>query len=160
MELLKWKNSQGSIFWTLNDYVSLELTAEQSLIAPFWYYLSAKLSDLYNPITGKKYNPLNLDIAYWQSSETFVSKFDNSAANVLSELYFVTNKFDTVCEILFQSNPLSLNPVRSYQKLPMQQFVYINSSIVCDLLEGFDSTECMEDWCISEDYNPYDFDMY
>ena len=88
----------------------------------FWYYLSDKLQSLYDPDTCDFYQPLLLSARWWKhaysnkgekASALYHSKYNVSAEDVLNELWFLTMKFRTISEILYQSNP-SLNVIINY----------------------------------------------
>ncbi len=42
IELLKWKNSQGLVFWILNDYTKYANKHENKLVDTFWNYFNFK----------------------------------------------------------------------------------------------------------------------
>eukprot|EP01083_Nonionella_stella_P191350 708352_1 len=70
IKLLKWKDKNGLVFWMLNDY---KCDKNDSLIHPFWIDVNVKLSNLYDPITTKLYNPINLDEKQWKSKPVYMS---------------------------------------------------------------------------------------
>lgn len=74
-------------------------------VAPFWNYLSYKLTKLYDPVTGNNYKPLLLNDEFWKTQyQLQQSYFDTTPVQVRKELYFLTMKFKTISEILYQSN--------------------------------------------------------
>eukprot|EP01084_Bolivina_argentea_P224592 379733_1 len=123
IKMLQWKDSQGSIIFMLDDYECTEYTSDP-LIDPFWYHLSETLHTLYDPISRTKYNKLNLDTKWWTNKEKFQSKYDVKTTSILQELFFLTMKYKTVSEILYQSNP-SLHPIYAYEKNISAPVVYI-----------------------------------
>ena len=108
IELIKWKDSQKLVMFMMDDceYPNEEL--QNSLVHPFWYHLSRKVESLYDPITGRNYQPLHLDSAFYQSCS---AKFETESGSLLNELYFLTMEPLLIQEIIYQSNPESLNPV-------------------------------------------------
>jgi len=147
VKLLKWKDAQGLVFWMRDGVPSNELkkcitpttpdfiadddddddncqwmdndnTNYDVDIAPFWRYLSMKLSSLYDPMTGNNYNPLQLDYKWWQTnllngSHDKESTFHASIDQIRKELYFLTMKFKSMSQLLCQSNK-TLNVVTIY----------------------------------------------
>eukprot|EP00483_Globobulimina_turgida_P004353 UN04362 len=119
VELLKWKNAQGLVFWMANDFENIEenVHAENKLVCPFWNDFNLRLEKLYDPITGGKYKGIPFGAVWWKDIyNKNMSKFDVTSALVLESLYFIkeSSKFKAIQEILYQSNPLSLNPVIAY----------------------------------------------
>lgn len=122
VKLLKWKDAQGLVFWMRDGITTSELQdcTMSSIpnynvinnVAPFWKYLSYKLSLLYDPMTGQNYNPLKLDYKWWQNRFTQSNGFDEESSlhfnasfdGIRKELYLLTMKFKTMSEILYQSN--------------------------------------------------------
>jgi len=111
MECLKWKDSQRLVFWMRNATGS-PLQSSGDEVHPFWKEVSSTLSSVYDPITGDQYNALRLDAAWWNGLE--VSKYDTKISLILQEIQCLTMRFDTIQEILYQSNPQSLNPVITF----------------------------------------------
>eukprot|EP01083_Nonionella_stella_P152524 489068_1 len=141
IRFLLWKDEQGLVFWMLDASEGDSTT----LVSVLWHNLSAKLCSLYDPVTGANYQPLQLKPLWWQNKlndEPFVSKYNTKAASVLTELYFATLKFNTVQEIIYQSNPDSLIPIKNYHDFDMSNVTLTPSSE--------DSA-----WFISDDYDPY-----
>eukprot|EP01084_Bolivina_argentea_P176863 305977_1 len=128
VDLLLWKHSQGFVFWMLDGHRMPEQWKQNRnrdpLIDPFWYCLSDALSVLCDPISGATHNPLILDSKWYQ--QDFVTKFDTNAVNILSELYFVTQKENVIKEIVYQSNPKSMFPVCSYHNNAMYSLYTIH----------------------------------
>eukprot|EP00487_Bulimina_marginata_P006298 TRINITY_DN25657_c0_g1_i1.p1 TRINITY_DN25657_c0_g1~~TRINITY_DN25657_c0_g1_i1.p1 ORF type:complete len:249 (+),score=35.59 TRINITY_DN25657_c0_g1_i1:19-765(+) len=81
LDMLRWKDSQGLIYWMLDDHDALSEEEEgdekgeecgssiNPLINPFWSHLSKELSTLYDPVTRSKYNGLHLDETYYETSD-------------------------------------------------------------------------------------------
>eukprot|EP01084_Bolivina_argentea_P286176 490890_1 len=112
MDFLKWKDEhQNLVLWMLDDYSKTETV---TVIHPFWYALSDKLTKLYDPITGNNYNPLILDDNWWRTNVNFRSKFNTKPSSILMELYFLSMQYKTIQEIIYQSNPVSLHPITHY----------------------------------------------
>eukprot|EP01084_Bolivina_argentea_P065823 120000_1 len=144
VELLKWKDGQGCVYWMLDNY---DYTSSH-MIDPFWYYLSEQLSKLYDPTTRKTYNKINLNHKYWENKKQFVYNVNKSS--VIGELYYLPMRFNCIKEILLDSNP-TLNIVKGY---PNECRIYTNKRY--ELFDEFENNENMNDWFISNDYNPYD----
>eukprot|EP00484_Ammonia_sp_Unknown_P021938 CAMPEP_0197031872 /NCGR_PEP_ID=MMETSP1384-20130603/10716_1 /TAXON_ID=29189 /ORGANISM="Ammonia sp." /LENGTH=269 /DNA_ID=CAMNT_0042461449 /DNA_START=55 /DNA_END=864 /DNA_ORIENTATION=- len=123
IELLQWKDSQKLIFF-LGDLEQSDRDREEAgtLIAPFWVRFSNVLTSLYDHVTHSNYQPLPLDANYWRNCQEF--KFVGNRISVLSELYFVSKKFKAIQEIIYHSNPGSLNPVIFYAD--DKRFVRVN----------------------------------
>eukprot|EP01084_Bolivina_argentea_P024678 45944_1 len=127
--LLQWKERQGLIFFMLDAMDNAADTLQQRLryqqdtshhnVAPFWYHLSTKLQTIYDPDTGASYRPLLLSDRWWSLaySHMYCSKYNVSSHEILNELHFITMKFKTMQEILYQSNP-SMNVVITYNSTP------------------------------------------
>lgn len=96
----------------MKDVSGSPLQSTGSAVHPFWTALSSKLSAMYDPITGDRYNALYLAEEWW--SRLIVSKYDTKITLVLEEIQSLTMRFDTIQEILYQSNPKSLNPVITF----------------------------------------------
>eukprot|EP01083_Nonionella_stella_P233157 821819_1 len=60
IKLLKWKDRQGLVFWMLSDYNNYKNDAN-SLIHPFWHHFNNKLTNLYDPISKRKYNTIEFN---------------------------------------------------------------------------------------------------
>merc|ERR1712087_1045986 len=58
---------------------------------------------------------LQFDEEWWQNDEEFVSKYATKPSVILSELHFMSWKFNALQEIIYQSNPKSLHPVIAYK---------------------------------------------
>eukprot|EP00483_Globobulimina_turgida_P000992 UN00994 len=166
VQLLKWKDSQGLIFWMLDIESDAYDNNINSLIHPFWYDVSQKLSNLYDPVTGYKYKGINFDTRWWQNKAKYVSKYDVKTASILSEFYFLTMKFKSMQEILYQSNPKSLHPIKSYKTddcppIPCYK-LYEYDEVEEELILSKTSASQMSDdgdiWWVSEEYDPYDID--
>eukprot|EP01083_Nonionella_stella_P005986 17311_1 len=113
IELLTWKDSQGLLFFGLDEYDHEQKHADsESLVHPFWRHVSTQLSDLYDPVTQNKYSALQLDDKYWTNSSLWNNRYEVKTSQVLTELYFATLKFKTMQEIIYQSNPNTLLPIR------------------------------------------------
>eukprot|EP01084_Bolivina_argentea_P164109 285353_1 len=172
-EMIKWKDQQGLVCWIKDYFTSDEFPMYSSkkdcypnhsdinpLISSFWYFLSTKLTTLHDPCTGNKYKPLILDSKWYKNKYRFQSKYDVKSPAILTELYFLTMKYKTTQEIIYQSNP-NLNPVISYgnnTKNIMKQTTNIG---IVDLFEDnqidiVNGNNQNDIWFISEDYDPYD----
>eukprot|EP01083_Nonionella_stella_P265804 899938_1 len=148
MELLKWKDSQGLCVWML-DELDNEPQCDTSLVHPIWNHVNRTLMNLYDPVTGHKYNGIHLNEDWWQNDKEYVSKYDVEPVTIVSELYFVALKFKAIQEIIYQSNPNSLLPVRSYQGNVKLRSVEMN---LYDEIDGDD----IDEWWISPEYDPED----
>eukprot|EP00484_Ammonia_sp_Unknown_P016977 CAMPEP_0197044122 /NCGR_PEP_ID=MMETSP1384-20130603/20230_1 /TAXON_ID=29189 /ORGANISM="Ammonia sp." /LENGTH=314 /DNA_ID=CAMNT_0042475519 /DNA_START=35 /DNA_END=979 /DNA_ORIENTATION=- len=187
LELLKWKDSQQLVVWTLDednfstDYraaadkrepANLEQQDAPSdpLIAPFWKYVSRKLTSLVDPITGNNYMPLK-DTKWWHSSyrhQTDKCVDDVPVKSILVEMYFVTLKYKAVSELIYQSNPASLFPVVSYsdsvatpKTMLTSKLASVSGSVRTQNGGEHDEEQDVEEedgWWISPDYDPYDLD--
>jgi len=114
IELIKWKDSQNLVMFMMDDWEYPNEELKNSLINPFWYHLSLKLEALYDPITRNNYKALQLNAEFYQS---YTNKFDTESRSILNELNFLTMEPMLIQEIIYQSNPYSLNPViNSIQK--------------------------------------------
>ena len=122
MKLLKWKDSQNLVFWMLDDYDCSDDDNGRNLyefIAPFWHKLSSKLTNLYDPVTRKKYLPLKLTKKFWKEiynqNEINSSKFGSKTEDIINEIaLLITMQYKSIQEIIYQSNPNSLKPMISY----------------------------------------------
>eukprot|EP01083_Nonionella_stella_P074365 201689_1 len=130
--LLMWKDSQNLLFYMLDEYEQ----AESSFTHPFWSYLSEQLCRLYNPMTRRNYEPLQLTSS-WETRH----HNDPDAFATINELWFLTMKFQTMQEIISQSNPMGLNVVTFYPKTSANcRF----RKVIMDEIEG--------EWFISDEY--------
>lgn len=174
--MLKWKDSQGLVFWMMDDYNLSDNNShcdddqyQNPLINPFWYYLSKQLNDLIDPVTRKKYNALHLDEKWWRSKGNYVSKYDTKISSVLSELYFKTMKYKIMQEIIYQSNPMSLYPVTEYGNVDIStmrlatnseiELLYDANDTITNVVEQENDDGNSGNWYISDDYDPYDLDV-
>lgn len=129
--MLRWKHGQNLIFYMLDEYNHTKST----LIAPFWYFLSKQLTNLSDPVTNEKYSALHLNEEYYKQTAR-QSHSDLRISSILAELYFITMKFKTMKEILYQSNK-TLNIVEFYGQRK-------DDFVKCDI-DG-------DEWYISSDY--------
>eukprot|EP01083_Nonionella_stella_P143337 445362_1 len=160
LQLLRWKDSQELIFFMRDELDPLQITPHD-LTAPFWKNLSMRLTAMYDPVTGGTYQPLQCD-QWWRSimnksnrnrkHEPFEPKFGVKASSILAELYFVEMKFSAIQEIIYQSNPKSLNPIKFYGRT-WDTFRCKSTAALNETNEEED--EDGGDWYISSDYNPY-----
>ena len=107
---------------TINNLQSVEHNRHQQNenIAPFWQHLSAKLRNLYDPVTRDTYNPIKLDYKWWNNTfkQENLSKYENNLDEIIPELNYLSSmKFKAIQEIIYQSNPSSLNPIISYHDI-------------------------------------------
>eukprot|EP01084_Bolivina_argentea_P020736 38546_1 len=120
IHLLKWKDSQNLAFWMLDfeiEDTSNDIENENDLICPLWKYFSLQLTNLYDNVTGNNYKPLILDSKWWRNCTFYNqhrSQFNVKAAAILAELFLQAMKFKSIQELIYQSNPLSLNPIIHY----------------------------------------------
>ena len=137
IQLLQWKDKQNLIFYMLDDYNTDydRNKCEFPLIAPFWYHFSEKLTNLHDPVTNKKYSELHLNTDYYHQTGVEI-KFGVKVSAILAELYFVSMKFKTMKEIIYQSNK-TLNIIQFYGECH-------NDFIKCEI-NG-------DEWYISNDY--------
>eukprot|EP01084_Bolivina_argentea_P299970 517129_1 len=113
IEFLRWKDSQNCVFWMADEYQNKGTETEHSLVSPFWKVLSSELTILYDPVSRDTYKQLHLNDEWWYRSFTH-AKYNTKRSAILAELYFKTMKCKTIQEIIYQSNPKSLNPVIFY----------------------------------------------
>eukprot|EP01083_Nonionella_stella_P030074 82570_1 len=146
IELLKWKDSQGLVSWMLDDYQHPP-DATTQMVHPFWYDLNGKLTNLYDPITGANYEPLNLNVDTWREH-----KHGSNFVSIMNELYFLRMEYKGLEEIIYSSNPESLRLMSSF--IAHEQ----NESLKTSLFDAFDADEDKDNWWISNDYDPYDLD--
>eukprot|EP01084_Bolivina_argentea_P013759 25796_1 len=128
INLLKWKDTQGLLFFMFDEYEPNDSNDTDDaksdlinqLVSPLWANFSRRLTTLYDPITKSKYKPIKCNAKWWEYSynKLFKSHYKVRTSTILSELYFVTLKFKPMQEILYQSNPGSLNPIISYDLNP------------------------------------------
>eukprot|EP01083_Nonionella_stella_P259839 886682_1 len=145
LDMLKWKESQGLVCWTLDDYAS---TKDTPRIHPSWHHLSDKLQSLYDPITAQKYHSIPLDTQYW-TSEDYISKFGVTASDVVSEMCCSAVKFSLIQEMIHQSNPKTLVSMVSYSTNNEHKWNEPNDDL-------FDDDSENEGWLISDEYNPHE----
>eukprot|EP01084_Bolivina_argentea_P184702 318539_1 len=154
IQLLQWKDSQRLLFCMKDEYKHTKI----SLADPFWYHLSNKLCKLYSTCNKYKYtlyNPLYLDDKWWEniySKNKYKSKYNVNSTDILNELYFKTMKFNTIKEILYQSNPNLLNPVSFYGE-NNDRFQRYSSELFYDSDNSQQVDEKEGDWYLSIDYD-------
>ena len=152
MQLLQWKDGQNLVYYMLDDYdfQSANNEPKSTLIAPFWSYLSTQLTNLHDPVTNKKYSALHLNAGYYERTDVKY-KCDVKVSSVLAELYFVTMKFKTIKEILYQSNE-TLNIVQFYGQ-SANKFIKCKLSTNMTFIETESSIDDdIDEWHISSDY--------
>eukprot|EP01083_Nonionella_stella_P002529 7267_1 len=132
VELIKWKDSQGLVFWAKDDHETS--STQETLVHPFWQHISKHLVSLYDPITCGTYKPLQ-----------FVE--DEQNADLLGELYFATLKFKSIKSILNHSNPKSFRVMTSYCESNITDNVFINMKMTDP-----DDTQSSDEWWVSTDY--------
>eukprot|EP01084_Bolivina_argentea_P042668 78663_1 len=146
INLLKWKHSQGLVFWLLDEQLQ-HPNNKNDLVSPLWHTFSEKLASLYNPVTGKKYNRMKFDNKFWTEKYNkhgnYPSKYGAKSHSILMELYClsVSMKYKCVQEIIYQSNPQSLNPITSYDCMNGTPSAFNNAVINGD-----------DGWIICSDY--------
>eukprot|EP01083_Nonionella_stella_P153587 493730_1 len=143
LKLLRWKDSQQLAFFMFDQVENTR--SDHHLTAPFWMNLSMRLSAMYDPVTGATYKPLQCD-TWWRTMVNHKSKFGVKVSSILAELYFVKMKFRSIQEIIYQSNPNSLNPIKLYGQ---------TSDAFEHVVEMDNDDEC-GDWYVSRDYDPYE----
>merc|ERR1712228_155784 len=117
VKLLRWKESQGLVLWIF-DFMDKQhnvIPVGNERISSFWYAFNEKLISLYDHVNGQKYKAINLDKAWWQNKDKFMSKYNVKAADVLNEFYCLKVRCDAMREIIYQSNPKSLRPMIAYK---------------------------------------------
>eukprot|EP01083_Nonionella_stella_P007720 22244_1 len=144
LRLLRWKDHQKLAFWMLDE--THPITKDEStptdasdsrfandLVHPFWVHLSDSLTQLYDPITKSHYKPLKFNPKWWKFTyDSLVpSQYNARRHKVLAELYFVTGRFKSIQEMIYQSNPGSLNPIMSYNPLKPSKPQAEKNSFVC-----------------------------
>eukprot|EP01083_Nonionella_stella_P209571 759551_1 len=139
------------------DYSEFEsVDSDIDLIHPFWNILSNKLSKITDLTDTYKHNELNLDEKWWTNKfgVSFKSKYRTTKEEVLDELHFLSMKYKTMQEILYQSNPLSLNPIIAYNDY---DWMYTNLSLhitkvssekLCQIDECEENESDACEWCI------------
>eukprot|EP01083_Nonionella_stella_P153882 494986_1 len=134
LELIKWKDSQGLVFWAKDEHETSASCCDD-LIHPFWQYVSHTLVSLYDPITSRRYQPLSFDAR------------DNaqSMSDVLLELYFAPLKYESVKAILNASNPQSFRVLIAYDNHFPSSFVQMEFSDDSD-------QQSDDEWMVSSDY--------
>lgn len=120
-----------------------------SLVAPFWYHLSKEIQKLYDPVTKSRYKSIHLD-EKWYYGQDCNQKFKIPVCSILAELYFMTMKFKTIQEILYQSNN-SLNPVQFYGEANYD-FVKCTITTKMDFIIQKSDEKNEGEWHISVDY--------
>ena len=100
----------------LDDYYN---HSNGAMVAPFWVHFSSKLATLYDPVTQSTYRPLKLNQMWWEGqfgSNDNLPKFERNVKSILPDLMSLSAmKFSAISEIIYQSNPESLNPVIRYR---------------------------------------------
>ena len=178
-DLLKWKDSQGLVFWMLDDYQckskQIRNVEGRTEINEFWYYFNEKLINLYDPVTKQNYKPLKFDEFWWNyaynQTGSHLSKYDTKIEDILFEIYYKTMKYKPMQELIHQSNPNSFNVVISYNKkntdIGSQKMIQ-TTNIISMFNDGvYEETtvynkhtqNCNGQWFISSDYDPYDIDL-
>eukprot|EP01084_Bolivina_argentea_P126910 224573_1 len=163
IELVKWKHSQRLVFWLLNDYNS-DTTNVPINVSPIWHNLSKMFTNLDDAITKTKHRPLILYDTWWEDKTKYKSNYDVNACRILCELYWVTMRYDTIKEIIYQSNPLSLNVITSYQPgIASNKMITLTNREVFNLYGTVESDYEIDVcehangmWHISTDYDPFD----
>ena len=161
MELIKWKNSQGLVFWMYDDYDSSESDESNQLVKRFWVHFSNKLCNLYDPITKNKYNPLQFDRKWWKNvydkETSHLSKFNVDVNSIVNELCLNTIKYKCIQEIIYQSNPDSLNPIISYNESGLNENKNNNNNannwVKKNIRINTDDEDDGSEWFISPDYD-------
>eukprot|EP01083_Nonionella_stella_P086120 239027_1 len=154
IQLLKWKDQQGLVVWTLDAIDADTHEPSASLINPVWSRLSHTLSHLYDPITGSQYNGINFNEQWWQNTLKTNGKYQVTPSVLLTELYFAPLKYRSVQEIIHQSNPKSLIPLVSYTEYSIKTADPKNDSFQNHLYEDFDEDDEIDNWWISDEYDP------
>eukprot|EP01084_Bolivina_argentea_P103495 185371_1 len=113
LKLLQWKDKQGLLFCMLDEYMDTNSNNKSnSLIHPFWTYLSNELIHI-----CATYKPLNLNDQWWQHGHhkhKYMSRYNTKMTSIMSELYFLCMNYNSMKEIIYQSNPKLLNPITFY----------------------------------------------
>eukprot|EP01084_Bolivina_argentea_P104151 186521_1 len=117
IEMLKWKDAQNLVFWMMDKYEMDSDINTKTEFTPFWVRLSEKFTTLNSSKMKKKYNPIILDEKWWKHKFAALvkPKYENNVENILCELRYLSNmNYKAIQEIIYQSNPYTLNPVISY----------------------------------------------
>eukprot|EP01084_Bolivina_argentea_P283797 486153_1 len=173
IHLLQWKNAQGLVFWILNDYSEYSNKCTDNLVDPFWIYFNSRLTNLYDPVTQKKYAPVKFDVEWWRAvyKNGNKSNFDVKVSSILHELYCVTQsmKYKSIQEIVYQSNPKSLIPIASGEEIHQTKHMIKMRSLSllkfddetneeCDIDRNVKGKETIDvggdqgNWVIADDY--------
>eukprot|EP01084_Bolivina_argentea_P022357 41543_1 len=133
---LQYKDSQSLVFWMLDDYDNKNMT---TLIHPFWYYFSKKLTQLYDPVTQNHYKSLQIlfDIKWWKQMQRRQNMliYGSKTDDIWSELQLLTMKYRNIQEILHQSNPFSFRIITRYSTSSVSDEKYAWNRMV--LVFGF-----------------------
>eukprot|EP01083_Nonionella_stella_P002530 7270_1 len=129
VELIKWKDSQGLVFWAKDDRETS--STQENLVHPFWQDVSNHLVSLYDPVTSETYKPLQFE--------------DEQNADIVGELYFASLKFKSIKSILNHSNPKSFRVITSYCESNLTDNAFINMKMM-------DDTQNSDEWWVSTDY--------
>ena len=128
--------------WDIYDKkYTLDADGTCSIIAPFWKYFSEQLStEMYDAVTGRNFNALNLDTFYWKDRK-LTSKLNVRAGAIMCELCLLTMKYATIKAIIYESNPKSLIPITSYIPSEYKESKFtianpINSGYVFEQMNG------------------------
>lgn len=170
MEFLRFKDYQGLVFWA-KDY---ELRSENSLISPFWLEFNDRLKQIYCPIQQKYCSSLK-DASFYENDYVSKSKYNVKQKDILLEYHYRTLKYKSMMEIIYQSNPDSLNPMYSYNPENVTlKYAKQSTSNLVNIVDGVDGNlhqnldlevgefstmtplPSLKDFWISEDYDPYD----
>eukprot|EP01084_Bolivina_argentea_P161542 281208_1 len=151
LKLLRWKDSQQLAFFMFDQVENTR--SDHHLTAPFWMNLSMRLSAMYDPVTGATYKPLQCD-TWWRTMVNHKSKFGVKVSSILAELYFVKMKFRSIQEIIYQSNPNSLNPIKLYGQTS-DAFVRKSTENLIEFTMDNDDDD-RGDWYVSRDYDPHE----
>mmetsp|Transcript_25325 Transcript_25325/g.40261 ORF Transcript_25325/g.40261 Transcript_25325/m.40261 type:complete len:290 (-) Transcript_25325:14-883(-) len=118
VQFIRYKDQQAFVFWAGDEYETKPMNEheektenENALIAPFWRHVSQRLTNLYDPIRRTNYSPLKFEL---QNECAFASQYGVSRRSLMAEMYFVTLKHCSMQEIIYRSNPDSLNPMVAY----------------------------------------------
>eukprot|EP00484_Ammonia_sp_Unknown_P028584 CAMPEP_0197036630 /NCGR_PEP_ID=MMETSP1384-20130603/14081_1 /TAXON_ID=29189 /ORGANISM="Ammonia sp." /LENGTH=298 /DNA_ID=CAMNT_0042466827 /DNA_START=30 /DNA_END=926 /DNA_ORIENTATION=- len=117
MQFIRYKDGQGLAFWAGEQYTGKAAEPDskqsESLIAPFWRDLSQRLTTLFDPIQHQNYSPLPFYL-HDQRSLATPTRYGVTRNELLAEMYCLTLKHSSMQEIMYQSNPFSLNPMVAY----------------------------------------------
>eukprot|EP01084_Bolivina_argentea_P161543 281209_1 len=150
LTLLRWKDSQQLAFFMFDQ--AENTSSDHHLTAPCWMNLSMRLSAMYDPVTGGTYNPLPCET--WWRTMVFKSKFGVKVSSILDELYRVQMKYRSIQEIIYQSNPNSLNPIKLYGQTS-DAFVRKSTENLIEFTMDNDDDD-RGDWYVSRDYDPHE----